>query len=64
METFTLVGELGFLIAMPAVAFGLGGAWLDKELGTTPAFILFGLSLALCSSMLAVWHRIKPILNS
>jgi len=64
METFALVGELGFLIAVPAVVFGLGGAWLDREFGTTPTFILGGLALALVSSMLAVWHRIKPILNS
>ncbi len=58
-----LVSEIGFLIALPAVAFGFGGAWLDKISGTSPLLLIVGLALALAGSTLAVWHRIKPFLS-
>ncbi|TSC99850.1 MAG: hypothetical protein Greene101449_489 [Candidatus Peregrinibacteria bacterium Greene1014_49] len=58
-----LVGEIGYLIAIPAAVLGFGGAYIDKTLETSPLFIIIGLAIALTSSMLAIWHRIKPLLQ-
>ncbi|MBI4185799.1 AtpZ/AtpI family protein [Candidatus Berkelbacteria bacterium] len=57
----SLVGQLGFLIALPAAALGFGGAWLDRSLETSPLFILLGLSLAIASSSLFVGKLIQRI---
>lgn len=59
-----LVGEIGTMIAIPAVLFGFGGGYLDKNFDTTPLFIILGLSVAVISSSFAVWHRIQPLFNS
>jgi F0F1-type ATP synthase assembly protein I len=59
-----LAGEIGYLIAIPAALFGFGGAYIDKTLDTSPLFIIAGLTVALATSMLAIWHRIKPLLQS
>ncbi|HLC76485.1 MAG TPA: AtpZ/AtpI family protein [Candidatus Peribacterales bacterium] len=57
-----LVGEIGTMIAIPAVLFGFGGAYLDKSFGTSPLFVILGLAIALIASSLAVWHRIQTLL--
>ena len=64
LQMFGLIGEIGYTIAIPAVLLGFGGAYLDKTIGTSPLFFLVGLILALASSTLAIWHRIKPLLQS
>jgi F0F1-type ATP synthase assembly protein I len=64
VQMFGLFGEIGYLIAIPAVLFGFGGAYLDRTLGTSPLFILTGMALAIAISILAVWRRIKPLLDS
>lgn len=64
MQMLSLVGEIGYLIAIPAVLFAFGGAYLDRMLDTSPLFLIAGLALALLSSALAVWHRVKPLLDS
>lgn len=55
----SLMGQLGFYIAIPAVVFGFGGAYLDRWLGTSPLFVLSGLALAIASSSLAIYQLIK-----
>ncbi len=57
----SLAWELGYLIALPIVILGLGGAWLDKKIGTTPAFILIGILLALIVSGVGVYRKVKSI---
>lgn len=64
LQLLGLVGEIGYLIAIPAALLGFGGAYLDKTLSTSPLFVVIGLAIALASSTLAIWHRIKPLLNS
>lgn len=59
-----LVFELGYLIAIPAFAFGFGGAYLDKWAGTSPLFLLLGLALALCVSGLAVYRSVMRVMHS
>lgn len=63
-QMFGLVGEIGFLIALPAALFGFGGAYVDDLWGTSPLMMILGLALALFGSSLAVWHRIKPFLSA
>lgn len=57
----SLVGQLGFIIALPAAGLGFGGAYLDRQLGTSPLFILLGLGVAITISSLAVWTMVKRI---
>lgn len=56
-----LVWELGFIIALPAVLFGFGGAYLDKYLGLSPLFTILGLALALLASGLTIYRRIRTL---
>lgn len=55
--------HLGYIIAIPAVIFGLGGAYADKQLETSPAFILIGFVVAMLLSGLGVYRRLKEILT-
>ena len=57
-----LAWNFGYIIAIPAAAFGFGGAYLDKNWGTSPAFILVGLALALTVSGMGIWRVVKEIL--
>ncbi len=59
-----LVWELGYLIAIPAFAFGFGGAYLDKRYDLSPLFLILGLALALTLSGFAVYRRVKEINSS
>jgi len=64
-ENITLVNlafEIGWLIAVPAVVFAFGGAWLDQKIGTSPLFLLTGLVVAVAASSLGVYRIVKKIL--
>lgn len=56
--------ELGYLIAVPAVLFGFGGAYLDKQMHTIPLFIVIGLCCAGIISFVAVRRKVKEILDA
>ncbi len=58
-----LVWELGYIIAIPVVVLGFGGAYLDKRLGISPLFLLLGLGLALFLSWLGVRRMIRKIMR-
>ena len=58
-----LAWNLGFIIAIPAVVFGLAGASLDKWLHTSPGFLLLGMGCALALSLIGVSKRIGQILS-
>jgi hypothetical protein len=58
-----IAGNLGWMIATPAVLFAVGGAYLDKWLGTSPLFVLIGIPLALIVSAMSVWKLIKQVQN-
>ena len=57
----SLVGQLGFIIALPAAGLGFGGAYLDTVLGTSPLFVFLGLGIALATSGVGVYRLIKDI---
>lgn len=53
--------ELGGLIAVPAVVFGLGGRFLDKYLGTAHFFFFLFIALGFAGSFLAIYKKVKEI---
>lgn len=60
-NTFQLLGQLGFIIAIPAAGFAYLGAVLDRKYHASPLFIIAGLGLAIFLSSLAVYRMIKKI---
>ncbi len=58
-----LAWNLGYIIALPAVLFGFGGAYLDKSLGTSPLCILTGFVLAALISGIGVYRKLKEIIR-
>jgi len=58
-----LAWNLGFLISVPVVVFGFGGAYMDKYYGTSPAFVITGFVLAIVLSGLGVYRKVKEILG-
>lgn len=60
-SALNLAWELGYMIAIPIVALGFGGALLDKKVGTSPLFLLVGIVLSTIISGVAVYRRIKKL---
>ena len=58
-----LAWSFGYIIAIPAVAFGFGGAYLDKTQGTSPLFLILGLALALTLSSLGIVRKVREIMG-
>ena len=55
--------QVGFSTAISAIAFILGGLWLDKRFGLTPLFTLIGSALGLVVALYLVWQIVKPLQN-
>lgn len=53
--------ELGFLIAIPALVMGFGGALLDREFDTSPIFLLLGFVISLSLSCYGVYRMMKRL---
>ena len=60
---YGVVGELGYLIAIPAIVFGVGGAYADKYFHTSPILLIIGFMVAAWTSYLAV-RRVIERLNA
>lgn len=58
-----LAWDLGYVIAIPAVVFGFGGAYIDTIQGTSPLFLLLGFVLAITLSGIGVYRKVKEITN-
>lgn len=59
----SLVSQLGFLIAVPALVFGFGGAYLDKWWGTGPFLLIACLALSFLLSSLLVYRKVREIIR-
>lgn len=57
----SLVFELGYIIAIPAVGFSFGGRYMDIHFGTSPLFLLLGICSALMLSAYMVYTKVKKI---
>jgi F0F1-type ATP synthase assembly protein I len=60
-KVINLAWELGYTIALPIVILGLGGAWLDKKIGTSPLFLLIGIALSLIVSGVGIYRKVKNL---
>lgn len=58
-----LAFELGFVIALPLVGFGLLGKWLDEKYNTEPLFVLVGILVAIISTTIWLTRRIKEYIK-
>lgn len=61
--TLKLLGNLGFLIAVPLVVCALIGRLLDKRLDSSPLFLLTGLVFSLIISSIGVYRKTQELLK-
>lgn len=54
--------ELGTIIAIPAVVFGIAGQALDKHYGTNHLIFFIALALAFVSSFLTIYKKVREIM--
>ena len=59
----SLAWGLGYKIALPIVALGLLGRFLDIRLGTSFIFLLVGIFVSLALSSLLIYQQIKQIIK-
>lgn len=55
----SLALELGFIIALPVIAFGYLGKWLDGKTGTYPLLTLIGILAAIVSTSIWMYRKFK-----
>ncbi len=58
-----LAGELGLIIAIPVVVLAFGGAWLDKQYGTSPLLLISGCIIAFLLSAIAVVRKVRGVIR-
>lgn len=63
LQTISLSLQLGFTIALPLIFSAIVGRILDKKLETTPLFLLAGILVALITSTILIYKKIKTILK-
>jgi len=56
-----MVGQIGFIIAVPVAILAYFGAKLDRFYHTTPLFILAGMGLSILISGLTIYFKIKKL---
>lgn len=56
-----LVGQIGFAIALPIVAGGVGGVYIDTWLGTRPLVTLLLLLIGVAVSFIGFFSVIKEV---
>ncbi len=54
--------ELGFVIALPIVGFGLLGKWLDSK-HNTHYFVFLGIAVAIIFTSIAVYKRFAALIE-
>lgn len=64
VRTLSLVGNLGFQIAIPLVLFAVTGRVLDRKFDASPWFLLGGIFVSIIVSSFLVIKRILPLLSN
>ena len=54
---------IGWYVAICIIAGGAGGLWLDKRLGSTPAFTLTGIALGLAVAGVGMYRMLMAVLE-
>ena len=56
--------ELGYIIALPLVFFGLVGKWLDVRMGNEfPVITLIGIATSITSTVIWITKRLKKYIK-
>jgi len=63
LSPWSLAWELGYIIAIPIVLLAMGGAILDKKMGTSPWMLLTGVILSVSITSFAVYYKVAKILG-
>lgn|SRR3989338_5029470 len=59
----SLALELGFIIALPLVLFGLAGKWLDGKMNTYPWLTLGGILFAIALTTVWLVRRMRELMT-
>lgn len=62
-QALALALDMGYLIVIPLVMFGLGGRYLDKILDSSPWGLLSGLILSIASSSILLVRKFSKIIR-
>lgn len=60
----TIVGQIGFTIAIPIVILALTGRYFDERLGTSPWFLISAVVLSLIISSIILYSRVLKTLQA
>lgn len=63
-SAYSLALNLGWMIIIPVVVFGVGGVLLDKHLDCFPIFTVVGFIFSMTSALLTVYFKTKDIIIS
>lgn len=55
--------ELGYVIAIPIVLFGIGGRYLDKQYGTSPWLFLTGFIISITLTSFGLVWKFKKLMQ-
>lgn len=64
LKTLGWVGNLGFQIAVPLVAFAVLGRWMDQRFGTSPWLLLAGIFLSIVVTSFLILFRVQQLLSA
>ncbi len=56
--------QLGFIIAIPILAFGFLGKWLDQKAGTDPILTLVGILTAIVFTSIWIYRKFKSYFDN
>ncbi len=60
---FGLVGQIGFAIALPIAAGGIGGAYVDRIFGITPKATILFLLVGIGVSFIGFFHIVEEVFH-
>ncbi len=62
-QLVSLAMQLGFIIALPLVAFGFLGKWVDSQMNSEPLFTLVGILTAIISTTFWMIRKVKTLIK-
>jgi len=61
-ELIAFAFEVGYSVAIPLAILAFGGRWLDRQMDTTPTFLIIGLLLSIVSTSIIIWRKVRNFL--
>jgi F0F1-type ATP synthase assembly protein I len=62
-SAFRFAWQLGYTIAIPIVTLAVGGAFVDRWLGTKPWFMVGGIGLSMMLSTVGVYFKAMKVMT-